>query len=317
MTVRSEEAAVVWLSEPDWNIDQLVQELREVRNKALVARGRVGNPAKLPSRATLVGILDGLGAALFPNRLSSQVLAGSSIDYFVGHTLNLTLRELAGQVLRELQFVAGREVASPEQREQTVSIVREFAALLPRIRTLLDSDIQAAYSGDPAARNIDEVLACYPGIAAITHHRIGHALHRLGLPLIARIIAEIAHSTTGIDIHPAATIQGSFFIDHGTGVVIGETAEIGERVRLYHGVTLGAKRFEVDETGTLAKGYPRHPIVEDDVVIYANATILGRIKIGRGSVIGGNVWLTRSVPPESNISQALYRSEDFVNGSGI
>ncbi len=161
------------------------------------------------------------------------------------------------------------------------------------------------------------MLACYPGITAIIHHRLAHALYRLNAPLIARIIAEIAHSTTGIDIHPGAQISGSFFIDHGTGVVIGETAIIGERVRLYHGVTLGAKRFQVDEDGTLVKGNARHPIVENDVVIYAGATILGRITIGRGSVIGGNVWLTRSVPPGSNISQAQLRSENFDGGSGI
>ncbi len=157
----------------------------------------------------------------------------------------------------------------------------------------------------------------YPGITAIAHHRLAHALCDLGVPLVARIIAEIAHSLTGIDIHPGARIQGSFFIDHGTGVVIGETAVIGEHVRLYHGVTLGARHFPVDDDGALLKGNARHPIVEDDVVIYAGATILGRITIGRGSVIGGNVWLTRSVPPDSNITQAKVRSEVFDSGSGI
>jgi serine O-acetyltransferase len=195
--------------------------------------------------------------------------------------------------------------------------VHEFASGLPQIRALLETDIQAAFEGDPAARSIDEVLVCYPGITAITHHRLAHLLNTLNVPLVARIIAEIAHSMTGIDIHPGARIDGSFFIDHGTGVVIGETAVIGKRVRLYHGVTLGAKRFQVDEDGTLVKGNARHPIVEDDVVIYANATILGRITIGRGSVIGGNVWLTRSVPANSNISQAQVRSENFDAGSGI
>ncbi len=146
---------------------------------------------------------------------------------------------------------------------------------------------------------------------------MAHVLYRLNAPLIARMIGEIAHSTTGIDIHPGAQIGGSFFIDHGTGVVIGETAIIGQRVRLYHGVTLGAKRFQTEEDGTLVKGNARHPIVEDDVVIYAGATILGRVTIGRGSIIGGNVWLTRSVPPSSNISQAQVRSENFDAGSGI
>jgi len=148
------------------------------------------------------------------------------------------------------------------------------------------------------------VLVCYPGIQAMIHYRLAHVLHGLGLPLIARMITEIAHSATGIDIHPGAQINESFFIDHGTGVVIGETTIIGKHVRIYQAVTLGAKRFPTDEEGHLLKGNARHPIVEDDVVIYAGATVLGRITIGRGSAIGGNVWLTHSVPSGSNITQA-------------
>lgn len=304
-------------AELDWDIDTIVGELRTLREESLAARRRVGRPAKLPSRATLTGIVDGLSAALFPHRLASQMLIGQSVDYFVGHTLNLNLRELVGQVLCELQFDAGQEVASDNLRSAALQIVREFAEALPGIRAQLETDIQAAYDGDPAAHSLDEVLACYPGITAITHHRLAHMLHRLQSPLVARMIAEIAHSTTGVDIHPGAQIKGSFFIDHGTGVVIGETAVIGEHVRLYHGVTLGAKRFQVDETGSAIKGNLRHPVVEDQVVIYAGATILGRITIGRGSIIGGNVWLTKSVPAGSVISQAQVRSEDFQGGSGI
>ena len=177
--------------------------------------------------------------------------------------------------------------------------------------------MQAAFDGDPSARSTEEVLLSFPGVKAITHHRIAHALHVLGAPIVARIIASLAHGATGIDIHPGATIGSAFFIDHGTGVVIGETTEIGARVRLYQAVTLGAKRFSVDETGALVKGEPRHPIVEDDVVIYAGATILGRVTIGKGSSIGGNVWLTRSVPPGSTIVQAQARSETFDHGAGI
>lgn len=158
---------------------------------------------------------------------------------------------------------------------------------------------------------------CYPGITGMTHHRIAHELYLLGVPLLARIIAEIAHSLTGIDIHPGAEIDANFFIDHGTGVVIGETARIGKRVRVYQAVTLGAKRFPIGENGALVKGVQRHPIVEDDVVIYAGATILGRVTIGRGSTIGGNVWLTRDVPPGSNVTQALARGEAFDEGGGI
>jgi serine O-acetyltransferase len=301
----------------DWNVDSIVAALRDLREHSLAVRRRSGRPIKLPSRHILGGIIEGLSAALFPNRLGSQALAGKNIDYFVGHTLDLKLRELAEQVFRELQFAAGDAALGQHHHRHSMDIVHEFAACLPQIRELLETDIRAAYEGDPAAHSMDEVLACYPGITAMIHHRLAHALFQLNAPLVARIIGEIAHSSTGIDIHPGAKIDRSFFIDHGTGVVIGETAIIGQRVRLYHGVTLGAKRFSVHEDGSLVKGNARHPIVEDDVVIYAGATILGRITIGRGSVIGGNVWLTRSVPPNSNISQAQLRSEIFDAGSGI
>jgi serine O-acetyltransferase len=291
--------------------------LRELRLKSLESRQRQNKPPKLPSRKVLVGVADGLRAILFPNRLGLPELTNESVDYYVGHTLDVTLRELLAQVRRELRFVSGLETISSQDQEQAFAIAKAFAQRLPHIRSLLESDIQAAYEGDPAARSIDEVLDCYPGITAITHYRLAHELHRLGVPLIARMISEIAHSATGIEIHPGAQIGGSFFIDHGTGVVIGETAIIGEHVRLYQAVTLGAKRFPVDEHGALVKGNARHPIVEDDVVIYAGATILGRIIIGRGSTIGGNVWLTRSVPPGSTISQAQIRNEVYDGGAGI
>ena len=301
----------------DWNIEQIVSELRALRERSLMARRRKDKPAKLPSRKALANIVESLSTALFPNRLGSRELGQESVDYFVGHTLDVTLGALVEEVLRELHFVAAGNTEIEEQRLKAVHLVRQFASRLPGIRALLESDIQAAFEGDPAARSSDEVLACYPGITAVTHHRLAHELYSLGVPLVARIIAEIAHSTTGIDIHPGAQIKGSFFIDHGTGVVIGETAVIGERVRLYQAVTLGAKRFPVDENGTLIKGTARHPIVEDDVVIYAGATILGRITIGKGSVIGGNVWVTRSVSPGSNITQAKSRSDEHDGGSGI
>ncbi len=301
-----------------WDIDAIVAELRTVRVKSLENRQRAADrPPRLPTRKALLGILDGLNATLFPNRLGAPDLTDEGIDYFVGHTLDAMLRHLLEQVRRELQYAAGQEDSRDVDRERAVAITRSFAARLPEIRTVLDSDIRAAYEGDPAAGSVDQVLVCYPGITAIIHHRLAHVLHRLGVPLIARLIAEIAHSATGIDIHPGAEIGGSFFIDHGTGVVIGETAVIGQRVRLYQAVTLGAKRFPTNENGSLIKGNARHPIVEDDVVIYAGATILGRVTIGRGSIIGGNVWLTRSVPPGSNISQAQVRSEVFDGGAGI
>ena len=180
----------------------------------------------------------------------------------------------------------------------------EFAQKLPELRRILDTDVIAAYEGDPAARSVDEVLLCYPGVLAIIYHRIAHEFYKKDLSLLARLIAEIAHSKTGIDIHPGAQVDQGFFIDHGTGVVIGETCIIGKNVRIYQAVTLGAKRFEVDGDGRLQKEYARHPIVEDNVVIYAGATILGRITIGQGAIIGGNVWITQSVPANSAVSQS-------------
>ena len=176
-----------------------------------------------------------------------------------------------------------------------------------RLRELLGRDLDAAYQGDPAATSREEALFCYPGVTALIYYRMAHELYALGVPILPRIVCEIAHSDTGIDIHPGARIGGSFFIDHGVGVVIGATCVIGERVRLYQGVTLGTKSFPLDAQGHPIKGLPRHPIVEDDVVIYAGATILGRVTIGAGSSIGGNVWLTRSVPPGSRIAQAHAR----------
>ncbi len=280
------------------DIDHVVKELRDIRLAALESRQRRDRPPKLPSRKALAALVEGLSAAIFPNRLGPAGLTDDGIDYFVGHTLDVALRELCDQVVRELRFAD----AEGEVEEVACHVVRTFARELPSIRALLDSDIRAAFEGDPAARSADEVLVCYPGITAVTHHRIAHQLHVLGVPLIARMISEIAHSATGIDIHPGATIGESFFIDHGTGVVIGETTIIGRNVRLYQAVTLGAKRFDVADDGSLVKGNARHPIVEDGVVIYAGATILGRITIGAGSTIGGNVWLTHSVPAGSVVT---------------
>ena len=297
-------------------IDTIVSELSRLRAGSL--DGRRQRPPKLPSRKDLVGILDGLCAVLFPNRLGLGMseFTDGGIDYFVGHTLDLTLRKLFEQLRLELRLASNEEDKDPVW-DKAMAITRGFAARLPAVRKLLDSDIAAAFEGDPAARSIDEILVCYPGVLAVIYHRLAHELFLLDAHLVARMIAGIAQSLTGIDIHPGAHIGGSFFIDHGTGVVIGETSVIGERVRLYQAVTLGAKRFPVDEDGVLIKGYARHPIVEDNVVIYAGATILGRITIGAGSTIGGNVWLTHSVPPNSNITQARAMTETFEGGAGI
>ena len=301
----------------DWGIHALVKQLGALRVQSLEERQRRDKPPKLPSRGELRSILENLSAVLFPNRLGLPDLNDEGIDYFVGHTLDTALRDLYKQVRRELQFISGSEGIDFAAQQQAVEITRQFASRLPAIRVLLDSDLQAAYEGDPAARTPDEVLVCYPGITAIIHHRLAHELFKLGVPMVARLITELAHSATGIDIHPGAQIGHSFFIDHGTGVVIGETAIIGNHVRLYQAVTLGAKRFLKAEDGSLLKGNARHPIIEDGVIIYAGATVLGRITIGKGSTIGGNVWLTHSVPAYSHISQASFRSESFDGGAGI
>lgn len=284
-----------------FGLTDIVQQLRASREGHSKIRHR-GDVRELPSRETIKKILHGVLAALFPTHYGRTDLNDESIDYFVGTTLNETIGLLYEQVRRGLLFnVDPPSEAALEPLAR--SVAESLASQLPAIRDIIVKDLHAAYIGDPAAQSMSEILICYPGIVAIIYYRIAHALHLLGVPLIARLITEIAHSATGIDIHPGATIDESFFIDHGTGVVIGETCIIGKRVRLYQAVTLGAKRFPADENGHLVKGNARHPIVEDDVVIYAGATILGRVTIGRGSVIGGNVWLTHSVPADSNIAQ--------------
>ncbi|MGI4855333.1 MAG: serine O-acetyltransferase EpsC [Janthinobacterium lividum] len=295
-----------------FDIDEIVSSLREVRQewRAQQKRSREAGGRDLPAREALQDIVDTLKGALFPMRLGPPDLRQESEDFHVAHALDSGLHRLLGQAQLELRFRARHLARDDEAIDRRAGeAVRAFAKELPRVRALLDSDVSAAFQGDPAAGSVDEVLLCYPGILAMIHHRLAHALYRLDLPLLARIIAEIAHSQTGIDIHPGARIGAGFFIDHGTGVVIGETTVIGNRVRLYQAVTLGAKRFPRDADGNLQKGLPRHPIVEDDVVIYAGATILGRVTLGRGASIGGNVWLTEDVAPGARVTQAVSRND--------
>jgi len=303
-------------SPPDWDLDRVVAELRSARHRWRESqnRSRDGGGRELPSRAVIQEVVTALCGALFPMRLGPPDLRHDTEDRYVGRTLDAALTALLPQVVLELRHNARRSGSGESDEAHAIALVGRLASELPQLRAVLDTDILAAFRGDPAARSVDEVLLCYPGVLAITHHRLAHVLWRLDVPLLARIVAELAHTATGIDIHPGATIGPSFFIDHGTGVVIGETTVIGERVRLYQAVTLGAKHFPSDEDGSLKKGLPRHPIVEDDVVIYAGATILGRITIGRGATIGGNVWLTRSVPPGSRVMQA--RSQDATTEGG-
>lgn len=290
-----------------WRLDSIVAELRVSREISHSIR-HDGPARRAPSRDALETILDGLIEALFPRHYGKSDLDAENIDYFVGNTLNIALNGLLEQVHRGTLFTTDEPPADRHYRD-AIELTRAFASTLPQIRGKLVDDLRAAFIGDPAATNFPEILIGYPGMTAIIHHRLANVLHQLGAKLLARLIAEIAHTKTGIDIHPGATIGASFFIDHGTGVVIGETAVIGDRVRIYQAVTLGARHFPTDKDGTLVKGASRHPIVEDDVVIYAGATILGRIIVGRGSTIGGNVWLTEDVPPNSFVTQATVRSK--------
>ncbi|APR81197.1 Serine acetyltransferase [Minicystis rosea] len=280
-------------------------------------RRKLGRHA-LPSRAALSEIIRDLRASLFPGHFGASDLSNEGIHYYIGHTLDAALVALEEQVRRGLLFACTHSDGHcPECEGRAAPVVRDLAARLPHVRSLLGSDARAAYEGDPAATSPDEAVLSYPCMTALIHQRIAHELYNLGAPLVPRILSELAHAETGIDIHPGARIGASFFIDHGTGVVIGETCIIGERVRLYQGVTLGAKSFPTDTQGRPIKGIPRHPIVEDDVIVYAGATILGRITIGKGSSIGGNVWLTQSVPPGSRVTQAQVRQEMFEGGAGI
>jgi len=302
-----------------FDIQQIADSLHSVRQSWRESQNRSREPGEreFPSRGALAEVIDALKGALFPMRLGPPDLRHESEDFFVAHTLDSALHALLAQIRLELTYSARHQPRQGADLEaEALAATRSFAALLPEIRSLLDSDVLAAFHGDPAARSVDEVLLCYPGVLAMIHHRLAHPLYQLGLPLLARIVAELAHGQTGIDIHPGAQIGPSFFIDHGTGVVIGETAVIGQRVRLYQAVTLGAKRFPTDEAGNLQKGLSRHPVVEDDVVIYAGATVLGRVTLGRGATIGGNVWLTHDVPPGGNVTQAVSREAAHPGDAG-
>ena len=299
-----------------FKVSDVVDQLRRLRAASQRRRYRGATP-QLPSREATIEIVDSVVQALYPRHFGPQGLSAREVDAFVARALAGALPALERQIALELALGAEGVGAADGDPANAGEIVAEFAASLPFVRALVDTDVRAGLDGDPSAASVDEIIFSFPGVAAVLRHRIAHRLYLLGVPMLARIIAELAHAQTGIDIHPGAEIGESFFIDHGTGVVIGETARIGRRVRLYQAVTLGAKRFEVDKDGAIVKGGERHPIIEDDVVIYAGATILGRITVGRGSSIGGSVWLTTSVPPGSSITQAKARNESFDDGAGI
>lgn len=258
----------------------------------------------MPSVKILSKIVDLIRSVLFPGYFGDSGVNSRTMVYHIGVNIDKINSLLAKQIKAGLCFEAiSEEQICNEIEMLAIEKTTAFIAQLPEIRKQLYTDIIAAYNGDPAAKSFGEVIFCYPSIRAISSHRIAHALLRLNVPLIPRIISEMAHSETGIDIHPGATIGEYFTIDHGTGVVIGETAVIGTNVKMYQGVTLGAKSFPLDENGNPIKGIDRHPKIGNNVIIYSNSTILGAIKVGDGAVIGGNIWVDQDVAPGAKLVQ--------------
>ncbi len=274
--------------------------------------------APLPSVEQVKQIVSLVKMIIFPDYFNKRQPDETIRSYNIGVHMEELQRLLVKQIAHGLQFCEDCEHISTKQQvyEEAERLALEFINELPEIKRLLYTDVQAMYDNDPAAPNYGEVIFCYPVMNAMTHYRIAHKLHELKVPVIPRIITELAHSKTGIDIHPGATIGEYFAIDHGTGVVIGETCIIGNHVTLYQGVTLGAKSFKYDENGNVLN-VPRHPIIEDNVTVYSNASILGRITIGHHSVIGGNIWVTHDVPPYSRIQQSKAVEGSFDGGLGI
>ena len=273
----------------------------EMSLKGLFHQHQDGNP--LPSGKVLEEIIDLSRSIIFPGYFGRSNINKHTIRYHLGMAVEKLSKLLEDQILAGLCFSCpksgkGENTACKlKAKEMAFRLIER----LPEIRRVLATDVEAAFNGDPAAENFGEIISCYPVIKALTNYRIAHELHLIGVPLIPRIISEMAHSETGIDIHPAASIGNHFTIDHGTGVVIGATCIIGNNVKLYQGVTLGAKSFPCDENGNPIKGIPRHPILEDGVIVYSNATILGRITIGKGSVVGANIWVTEDLEPNSKV----------------
>ena len=263
----------------------------------------------LPSEQAVREFIALVRSTIFPGYYSSSSLHDSTITYHLGVAVERMHRVLAKQILYSLCFaeqeICKGESCNSEQEYKALNIAGAFISYLPELRRMLALDVEAAYQGDPAAESIGEIICCYPSLKAITYHRIAHKLYELQVPLLPRIISEIAHSETGIDIHPAAHIGESFFIDHGTGVVIGATCIIGSRVKLYQGVTLGAKSFPKADDGSLIKGIERHPIIGDNVIVYSNTTLLGRINIGESARLGANMWITEDVPAGQSLSRPL------------
>lgn len=258
--------------------------------------------SNMPQREAVLDVLERLLEICFPGYTGRQFFDRAGLQFAIGDYVNGAFRDLTEQVRRAIAYRCQNQCEEEaECLRQAEAAVLALMQKLPEIRETLKTDIHAALDGDPAAKSTDEIVISYPGARAIAVHRIAHELYRADVPLIPRVMSEFAHAETGIDIHPGAQIGERFFIDHGTGVVIGETAVLGRNVKIYQGVTLGALSFPKDETGRIIKGKKRHPNIEENVTIYAGATILGDVTIGAGAVIGGNVWLTDSVPPGSKV----------------
>ena len=257
----------------------------------------------MPSIEELKIAVEMLRSVIFPGYYIHSELREDTMDYYIGATLDKCYTILTEQLKRGYCFACNSSKVCTYCETQSENAATKLLEKLPYIRHMLSTDAEAAYEGDPAAKSIGEAIFCYPSIRALTNHRIAHELYKLGVPIIPRLISEMAHSEAGIDIHPGAEISEHFFIDHGTGTVIGETSVIGRDVQIYQGVTLGARSFPKDENGKPIKDIPRHPIVEDGVIIYAGATVLGRVTIGKNAMIGGNVWITRDVPPGERVIQ--------------
>ena len=255
---------------------------------------------RMPSEKILAEIIDIVRDIIFPYHYGDTPVYADTLKYYIGVRVDRLSRLIREQIQIGLEYECNKCKNACEEADR---ITERFIDTLPKLREILTTDVIAAYNGDPAAKNHGEIISCYPVIKALTNYRMAHELLLLGVPLIPRMLTEMAHSETGIDIHPGAQIGEYFTIDHGTGVVIGETCIIGKNVKLYQGVTLGARSFPLDENGNPIKGIPRHPILEDDVIVYSNATILGRITIGKGAVVGGNIWVTQDVPAGTSITQ--------------
>ncbi len=255
---------------------------------------------RMPSEKILAEIIDIVRDIIFPYHYGDTPVYADTLKYYIGVRVDRLSRLIHEQIQIGLEYECNKCQNAAQEADR---ITERFIDTLPQLRETLGTDVIAAYNGDPAAKNHGEIISCYPVIKALTNYRVAHELLLLGVPLIPRMLTEMAHSETGIDIHPGAQIGEYFTIDHGTGVVIGETCIIGKNVKLYQGVTLGARSFPLDENGNPIKGIPRHPILEDDVIVYSNATILGRITIGKGAVVGGNIWVTQDVPAGGHVTQ--------------